>query len=371
MSLFARSTRSLNAAKTLAQRCTALALITGVVGCTTLPSARLASPADPAPPSVTIARSSDGTEASTTLDVLTYNIEGLGWPARRGRAPSLEQIGATLHRLNASGEAPDVILVQEMFSPAAVRAITGAGYRYLAWGPSRTQRRRSPIKRKMSGPASWGKGEIGFHLVGSGLAVLSRFPIVFNSSEPFGTRHCAGFDCLSNKGVQHVRIAVPGVPQPVDIFNAHLNSRSASRVSVERSGAAHALQVDDVASFMASTSNPGRPTILGGDFNMRGDPQRLARFESALRNLTMVQRYCVAPANVCEIRISWDGDAPWMDTEDLQLFRDGSSVAVTPVRVEAMFDGSEQLPRLSDHDAFRVRYRLGWLTSNEIKGAAG
>lgn len=371
MSLSAHKISSLNAAKTLARRCTALALIAGVVGCASLPSARLASPADPAPPSMTITRSLDGTEASTTLDVLTYNIEGLGWPARRGRAPSLEQIGATLAGLNASGKAPDVILVQEMFSPAAVRAIMRAGYRYWAWGPSRTQRRRSSTDRKMPSPAHWGKGETGFHLVGSGLAVLSRFPIVFNSSEPFGTHHCAGFDCLSNKGVQHVRIAVPGVPEPVDIFNAHLNSRSASRVPVERSGAAHALQVDDVASFMAYASDPDSPTILGGDFNMRGDPQRLARFDSALPNLTMVQRYCVTPANGCEVRISWDGDAPWMDTEDLQLFRDGSNVTVRPVRVEAMFDGSEQLPKLSDHDGFRVRYRLNWPTSNKIKGSAG
>jgi endonuclease/exonuclease/phosphatase family metal-dependent hydrolase len=307
-----------------------------------------------------VVQSNDGREARTTLQVLTFNIEGLAWPARRGRASQLGRIGAALAKLNARGEGPDVILVQEMFSSAAVHAMTRAGYPYQAWGPSRTQRRRLPVDRKMPGPVRIGKGETGFHLVGSGLAVLSRFPIIFSRSEPFGTRHCAGFDCLSNKGVQHVRIAVPGVPQPIDVYNAHLNSRGASKVPFERSGAAHALQVEDVARFLDLNGNRSRPVILGGDFNMRGDAQRFARFDAALSPITMVQRFCMLPANNCEVRMSWDGDAPWMDTEDLQLFRDGSKLALRPTRVEAMFEGLANLPQLSDHDGFLVTYRLAW-----------
>lgn len=333
-----------------------------VTGCTRLPPARLQDSGVTGSPDASIIRSADGRVASTTLDVLTFNIEGLGWPARRGRAPQLQQIGRLLAQLNERGDGPDILLVQEMFSPAAVQAMTRAGYRYQAWGPSRTQRRRLPVVRTMKGPARLGKGETGFHLVGSGLAVLSRFPIVFSRSEPFGTRHCAGFDCLSNKGVQHVRIAVPGVPQPVDVYNAHLNSRSASRVPTARSGAAHALQVADIAGFVRLTRHPAGPAIFGGDFNMRGDTQRLATFDAALREFTMVQRFCIVPANGCDVRVSWDGDAPWMDTEDLQLFRDGTSVSIKPTRVEAMFDGSENLPQLSDHDGFRATYRLAWNT---------
>lgn len=331
-----------------------------VAGCTSLPPPRLAEPGVASETNANIVRLEEGRQASTTLEVLTFNIEGLGWPARRGRASQLARIGGALAQLNARGEGPDVILVQEMFSSAAVHAITRAGYRYQAWGPSRTQRRRLSVDRKMPGPARIGKGETGFHLVGSGLAVLSRFPIVFNRSEPFGTRHCAGFDCLSNKGVQHVRIAVPGVPQPIDVFNAHLNSRGASKVPFERSGAAHALQVEDVARFLDLHSDRSRPIILGGDFNMRGDAKRLARFDAALSSVTMVQRFCTVPANDCKVHMSWDGDAPWMDTEDLQLFRDGSKLALRPTRVDSMFDGSANLPQLSDHDGFSVTYRLAW-----------
>ncbi|SEL07385.1 Metal-dependent hydrolase, endonuclease/exonuclease/phosphatase family [Sphingomonas palmae] len=323
-------------------------------GCTRLPPMRLDTERTK-PANAAIARDA----GSATIDVLTFNIEGLGWPARKGRQAQLQQIGATLAALNARGQAPDVVLVQEMFSPAAVRAIDAGGYRYRAWGPSRTQRRRLRSKTRMPGPFRWKKGEVGVHLVGSGLAVLSRYPIVAARSEPFGSRHCAGLDCLSNKGVQHVRIRVPGVPEPVEIFNAHLNSRSAARVPAERSAAAHAMQVGDVAAFIGSVA-PAGPVILGGDFNMRGDAGRLARFDAALGQLTLVQRYCVVARNGCDVRVSWDGDEPWMDTEDLQLFASGGAVRITPTRVEAMFDGAEGSPHLSDHDGFRVTYRLDW-----------
>lgn len=330
-------------------------IATALAGCTTLPPVRRA-PVD----LDTHAGAAVVAGGSATLDVLTFNIEGLGWPARRNRAPFLRRIGARLAELNAKGEAPDVVLVQEMFSPAAVSAMTKAGYPYQAWGPSRTQKRRRPAPDAMAGPFRWKKGETGLHLVGSGLAILSRYPIVADASEPFGKHRCAGFDCLSNKGMQQVRIRIPGVPQPVDIFNTHLNSQGASRVPAARSGAAHAIQVDDLAGFVAAAGEPKVPTILGGDFNMRGAPERLARFDAALDRLTMVHRFCAAPASPCAVRVSWDGDAPWMDTEDLQLFADGARVRVTPIRVEAMFDGAASGPQLSDHDGFRVTYRLDW-----------
>jgi len=350
----------LGAAKAMVQRCMVGTLVLFVAGCTTLPPIKLGSCAIPITPAPPIAPSTDGQTASTTLEVLTFNIEGLGWPARRGRGPSLEQIGATLAELNKRGKAPDVILVQEMFSPAAVRAVTQAGYPYRAWGPTRTQRRRLATEGRMQGPFHWAKGETGFHLVGSGLAILSRYPIVAARSEPFGKHRCAGFDCLSNKGVQHVRIAVPGVPQPLDIFNTHMNSQGASRVSPARNGAAHALQVADLATFIAATSESEAPKIFGGDFNMRGAPSRLARLEAKLSRFTMVHRYCALPNAGCSVPISWDGDEPWLDTEDLQLFSSGAEVAISPTRVEAMFDGPGSGDRLSDHDGLKVAYRLTW-----------
>ena len=58
--------------------------------------------------------------------------------------------------------------------------------------------------------------------------------------------------------------------------------------------------------------------------------------------------------------MSWDGDEPWMDTQDLQFYADGRTVRIRPLRVEAMFDGGPSGPRLSDHDGFLVTYELRW-----------
>ncbi|MEH3105120.1 MAG: endonuclease/exonuclease/phosphatase family protein [Sphingomonas phyllosphaerae] len=342
------------------RRLIALAAVLASAACTTLPPVRHEHGPLPAAPRPPIAVDHAEGRASTTIDVLSFNVEGLAWPARRGRAPSLARIGRILATLNARGAAPDVILIQEMFSPAAVRALSRAGYRYRVRGPTRTQRRTLPASGRVPGPRRWGKGETGFHLVGSGLAILSRYPIVAESSQPFGSRHCAGFDCLSNKGALHARIQVPGVPTAIDLFDTHLNAQAESRVPAQRHGAAQALQRADLARFLAATGTDRVPAIVGGDFNMAGTPDRLAKLEEALAAYTMVHRFCAASATPCEVRLSWDGDAPWVDTEDLQLFRSTQDVSVTPVRIEAMFDGTAGQPQLSDHDGLRVTYRLEW-----------
>lgn len=301
--------------------------------------------------------STDG-RSSVELDVLTYNIEGLPWPARNGRAAKLRAIGDHLDRLRRAGDAPDVVLFQEAFSGAAANAVEAAAYPALAAGPTRTQRRTLDAAGKVPGSRKWRKGEIGIRLLSSGLVIASRYPIVTHMSEPFSRRSCAGFDCLSNKGVLHARVAIPGVPDTIDIFNTHMNAQRASGVSKERHTPAHNIQAEELAAFLDARRAPENPAIFGGDFNMRRSLPRFDTFE-ALQPLTLVHRYCTASSD-CEVRMSWDGDAPWMDTQDLQLFASGRRVEVRPVRVEAMFDGRPDSPMFSDHDGFRVRYTISW-----------
>lgn len=347
-----------------------IGLLAGSTGCATLPPALMQKclPSSRVPVSV----SKDGTRASTTFDVLTFNIEGLGWPARGKRGPALEQISAALRRMKARGDAPDVVMVQEMFSKAAVRAVTGIGYPNMVSGPSRTQRKSLPGADRMGGPYRWKKGELGIHMVGSGLAILSRYPILETRSEPFGRRRCAGLDCLSNKGVLYARVAIPGVPGAINLFNTHLNSQRSSRVSPKRHARAHRLQVDELGAFIFAVGDQNVPTILGGDFNMKDSAIRFERFRNVTEPFEIVQEWCTANPLPCDTRISWDGDEPWMDTQDLQLFESGSAVTVTPIRVEAVFDGSAGSPRLSDHDGFRVTYRVSWPTRARSRtGGAG
>ena len=321
---------------------------------------------DAAPPLTVV---EEGESRAATLSVLTYNLEGLGWPARRGRARELREIGERLAAMHGEGAAPDVVLFQEMFSSAAKRAVAASGYPAIAPGPRRTTPPKA-ANGPMPGRAKPLKGEVGIRLLGGGLAIASRYPIVETEVEAFGRRACAGFDCLANKGVMLARIHLPGVPVPVDIYNTHMNARIASGVREARNLEAHARQAVAASDFIARTEDPAHPLIFGGDFNMRHSEERWEGF-SEYHPLTLVHEVCVDPASGCAIKMSWDGDAPWMDTQDLQFFADGERLRVRPVRVEAMFDGGPSGPQLSDHDGFLVTYELRWPTGIEAKAVCG
>ncbi|ALJ11852.1 endonuclease/exonuclease/phosphatase family protein [Sphingopyxis macrogoltabida] len=327
-------------------------------GCASWPHDRYAAcPGAPEMPVVT--RLADGRQ-STTLSVLIYNVEGLPWPARKNRGPSLDRIGQTLAGLRAEGRAPDVVLMQESFTSRAARIGARAGYANAIGGPKRSDMVKDPaVAREFVAERRRKKGERAPKLMRSGLYVLSDFPVTEMVREGFARKACAGFDCLAAKGMMLVRVTVPGVPAPIDIFTTHMNSGRAARVSLERSGEAHHYQALEAAHFLDKYHVPDNPLIIGGDFNMRRSPDRFDFFSTAIP-YTIVHRRCLEKASACEVKMSWDGDEPWLDTQDLQAFDNGKAVSVEPIRVEAMFDGSDNGARLSDHDGFLVTYRLSW-----------
>lgn len=301
--------------------------------------------------------------ARTTLDVMTYNIEGLGFPARLGRSRQLAEIGERLADLQRNARAPDIILFQEVFSDAARSAVAAAGYPHTVHGPGRSHKRELPAaraEREGAGRRSFKRGEIGLKLTNGGLAIASRYPIVTHESEPFAGKSCAGFDCLANKGALFARITLPGVPDPIDIFDTHMNSRRASRAPLRRTLPIFHAQAGELANFIRVVTSGANPTLLGGDFNVRNSDARFDFLEPRLP-MTLSWRYCLTTADAnCDIRLSFDGDAPWMKTQDQQFFRSGSRVQIRPLRIEALFDGSKDSPQLSDHDAYRVVYELTW-----------
>ena len=297
---------------------------------------------------------------SIELSVLIYNIEGLPWPARKNRGPSLDRIGQALAGFRAQGRAPDIVLMQEAFTSRAARIGERAGYANAIGGPKRSEIAKDPaIDRQFVADRRRKKGERAPKLMRSGLYVLSDYPVTDMNREGFARRACAGFDCLAAKGMMLVRVAVPGMPAPIDIFTTHMNSGRAARVPLERSAEAHRYQALEAAHFLDEYHEPDNPLIIGGDFNMRRNPDRFDFFSTAIP-YTLVHRSCAQKPATCDVRMSWDGDAPWLDTQDLQAFDDGKAVTVEPVRVEAMFDGSANGARLSDHDGFLVTYRLAW-----------
>jgi endonuclease/exonuclease/phosphatase family metal-dependent hydrolase len=298
--------------------------------------------------------------ASAEISVLTYNIRGLPWPIALGRRSALREIGQELAAMRADGRQPDIVLIQEGFRGEVANLVKTSGYRYWAQGPSRSDRAHDArpadaqgykrVRYRRSGEG-WGK------FTGAGLHVLSDAPITNVAETPY--RYCAGLDCLANKGVMLARIALPDVPGQIDVVNTHLNSKRASRTPRARSSEAHNLQTEELLSFISDHRSAGAPLLVGGDFNVKGAPERYD-FDASTRPYKVVSEFCGTPANACEGLTPSADTRPWLRSQDLQAFEPAATVDVRPVRVETVFGADASGKRLSDHDGYLVRYRLTW-----------
>lgn len=326
-------------------------------GCMSLPPESRVSCEDATRPHIRL--SEDGKSYVTELDVLTYNIEGLPWPARRNRTPFLEEIGQRLAAFRSAGDGPDIIVFQEVFSNAASRAVQATGYRSVTSGPRRGSRQAPNTEGSLPGNRRILKGEVRINFLSSGLAIVSDYPMLRAAYRPFARGSCAGFDCLSNKGVVFAEMAIPGIPGAVDVFTTHMNSQGASGVSAERHAPAHARQTAEMAEFAREVGNSDAETIAAGDFNMRNSDARYYTFNGIVP-LENVHRYCSENPESCDVRQEWPHDDQWRRVQNLQLYGASDVVKVRPIRVEGMFDGGPSGPVLSDHNGFRVIYELTW-----------
>jgi endonuclease/exonuclease/phosphatase family metal-dependent hydrolase len=128
----------------------------------------------------------------------------------------LEEI---LKSMKSKNTIPDVLVLQEAFSSKlrlmndhAVEKLINSGiYAYHSKGP------RSYIHTLIGAGIDYLIKGMG--IMDSGLVILSKYPIKKSKRIPF--RNCAGFDCLSNKGVAYAQIELPWKNSTVDIFNTH------------------------------------------------------------------------------------------------------------------------------------------------------
>ncbi|OYX30024.1 MAG: hypothetical protein B7Y99_12265 [Caulobacterales bacterium 32-69-10] len=297
--------------------------------------------------------------AARELVVMSYNVHGLPWPLAERRRGAIRTIGRELAALRAEGKAPDIVLIQENFVDPE-ELVRAAGYRYWAAGPSRRARpsERLPAggfarTRYLVSGEGWGK------LTGSGLYVLSDYPITDVMVDAY--RYCAGFDCLANKGAMMVHIDVPGLPEGLDVVNTHMNARKAAKVPKSRSLRAHHLQTEALNRFIARARTPDAPLLVGGDFNVKNDPDRYY-YKAEVRPFTVVSEFCKDELNDCRSGPAIDQPRPWLASQDLQAFAAAGPVSIRPVEARTLFDGTSYA-RLSDHDGYVVRYRLGWRTA--------
>lgn len=320
--------------------------------------------------------SCDAFRCSVEIEVLTYNVAALPWPIRRNRNQALSLIGDALEDARRAGTAPDIVFIQEGFRRSTGRLIERSGYSNWVRGP-----RADEVIEQYSARASddfkkgrrFSKGEKFGKIMGSGLYILSDLPIVSKQTYAFPARECAGFDCGSNKGVLWAELQIPGMPQSVQLFTTHLQSREAAGVSFERSNEAYGLQIDALREFVAQHRDVDRPLIFGGDFNAKNADERFAYmlstsdFSRDARQVQLIHDYCTNDDDNCGSFGKLDMKSPWLTTQDWQGFSDGSQIRVTPIvaldleKVE--FEGAPKIKgerTLSDHGALWVRYRLDW-----------
>ncbi len=325
--------------------------------------------------------------ASMEISVLIYNVAGLPWPIGCGkksrqtdangeripiacnRSAAVKKIGDMLGEMRKQNADPDIVLLQEAFLSVSAQIPERAGYPNWVAGPDRGDLGPTHSDRaseKFISQRRFWKGEKVGKLQSSGLVLASNFPIIELSNNPFNQWECAGFDCLANKGMLVVELEVPGLPDPLAVATTHFNARGASGVSNERALAAHNLQVDDANEFLENLDRDNIPFIWGGDLNMRHADDRIEYFvERSAGTLNEVSSYCVDPTTDCEVRINWESDTPWYDSQDLQGWVSGNRVSIEPIRVETVFDEALDGFMPSDHNGLLVYYRLSWLVDSE------
>jgi len=301
--------------------------------------------------------------ADRSLTVMSYNVEGLPAPARFGRAAPLDQIGERLAILRAQGRQPNVVLLQEAFASRAARIADEAGYRYVADGPSASETNQAPAPAAAAAliaEASHLKGEDDGKWAGSGLRILSDYPIVSVDRLAFPEWACAGYDCLANKGALIAWIKIPDSPQPVAFIDTHLNSRAASGVSKARADMAYAYQVAALRRFIGRAIPEGSVAFLGGDFNSGKAEVRQADLEPGLLPRSQNSlRVALADAGDIAVENNRDAQTILQRAKDWLYYRGNSRLAVTLTGFEVPFGHEADGSTLSDHLGYEAHYRVG------------
>jgi len=298
------------------------------------------------------------------VSVLTYNIKGLPWPVASDRASALARISDRLRVMRGEGGAPHIVVLQEAFTAEARQVGREAGYRHVVEGPTVHDMAIVPMTkadRLFVSQAHWWKGETEGKFVGSGLQILSDYPVRRVKRIAYPAFACAGYDCLASKGTLLVTVDMPGASTPIDIVTTHLNSWHASGVSDSRSLYAYRRQLGILAGAIRQWHDRRYPLVVAGDFNVGSAASRreallgdartgwgFGRAGDALRQiaadagpmLTRDARYALARAR------------------DWQFFAPGLQAGLLPVAITVPFGRGADGTMLSDHIGYVARFRM-------------
>lgn len=275
---------------------------------------------------------------SLQLKVASYNIRGFPPPLTSDRG-QFDRMGELLANSRRQGTAPQILAIQEAWSyRGAVRKIVErAGYPHSAYGSR----------------ARFGRN------FGSGLVILSEFPIEHIERTEYSD--CVSWDCRATKGALLVRLKVPTLPVPVDLYNTHLNADPDSDpfVTVDACRQARMSQILELSDFIERTHLPGAVLMIVGDLNARADSDELLwLYGRSLAKNAMTQ--CLRREPACNGVSRGDRD----EAIDHQFYRSGAThggaVELTPASYERGFSEIFRGRPLSDHLSVDLTYELSW-----------
>jgi endonuclease/exonuclease/phosphatase family metal-dependent hydrolase len=298
------------------------------------------------------------------LSVMTYNVHGVPWPVGWGRPAQLTQIAGTLRDLRSHGRNPHIVVLQEAFTEDAKAIGREAGYRYIVDGPSAelvSSALPTAADLSFANRGSWMKGEKLGKFVGSGLQILSDFPVVGVRRMAYPAYACAGYDCLANKGALLASVALPGRTDPVDIVTTHLNSRRSSGVDDARSIYAYRLQVKFLTDFIRRAHDPQRALLVAGDFNVgRATPRRTGLLTSVRTQWAQDGDIDDAYGEAARIGVPLSSDDRFSHSRarDWQFYAPGKSTDLELDGIDVPFGHNKDGGMLSDHVGYTAVYRI-------------
>ena len=171
----------------------------------------------------------------------------------------------------------------------------------------------------------------------------------------FDSESCAGFDCLSNKAIQFVRVQTPFASDPIDIVNSHFNSRSSAKAPGKIVLRAHKRQTDLLANLLDQFQK-GYPIVVAGDFNTKQD-KRYSYFREHIP-LFDAGEVCIDGALPCALAAGTKREEILYVTNDKQFYGNGKTVSLEPIWMARNFDEMLGDKPLSDHLGYEVHYRV-------------
>ncbi len=265
--------------------------------------------------------------SSVPLRVLTYNIKGLppliapGWGNAR-----LEVIAQKLAERLSKNNGPDIVVLQEVFTDAAKAVVPQSSYPFSAEGPTRNGTDNSGDFQKF---------------FGAGLFILSRYQVLEAGQINYLKGVCATWDCQANKGIQYIKILIPGIKDKVTIFNTHMQSgQSHDQVRID--------QMDTMAKYVLANHKEDELMIFAGDFNTSPERPSFSVLKDILK-MSTAGEFCVANSSSCRLLNDSSTDDVYGKAIDHIFFKGTENYSIVPLTTERNFKEVFDDKTLSDH----------------------